>query len=528
VAELPLAEDVPPVRGAVRTGRRDVGWRADAPSTLVWSEAQDGGDPRAPADVRDRISLLPAPFEGDPTELAALALRYGGVHWGEDDLALVHEWWWQTRRRRTWRVAPARPAETPQLLFDRSFEDRYADPGSPLTRPTPAGTAVLLTAPVGTSLYLAGAGASPEGDLPFLDRLDLGTGQTERLWRCAAPYYEHAVDLLDPQQGWLLTRREAPAEPPNYYLRRLDPEGPEGPAPPVPLTAFPHPLPELAGVRGELLRYVRGDGVPLSGMLYLPPGYREEEGPLPLLLWAYPFEFKSAGAAGQVRTSPHRFVRPQPGSPLLFLAAGYAVLDGPAMPIVGEGEAEPNDTYVEQLVANARAAVEAAVARGVADPARVAVGGHSYGAFMTANLLAHSDLFRAGIARSGAYNRTLTPFGFQAEDRTLWEAPEVYLAMSPYLRADRIKVPLLLIHGAADNNAGTYPLQSERLFDALKGLGGTARLVLLPHESHGYRARESVLHTLWESLTWLDRYVKHAEPVEPARPAPPRPEASDG
>jgi dipeptidyl aminopeptidase/acylaminoacyl peptidase len=247
-------------------------------------------------------------------------------------------------------------------------------------------------------------------------------------------------------------------------------------------------------------------------MLYLPPGYREEQGRLPLVLWAYPNEYKSAGAAGQVRTSPHRFVRPQPGSPLFVLAAGYAVLDGPAMPIVGEGEAEPNDTYVEQLVADARAAVEAVTARGVADPERVAVGGHSYGAFMTANLLAHSDLFRAGIARSGAYNRTLTPFGFQAEDRTLWEAPEVYLAMSPYLHAGRIKAPLLLIHGEADNNAGTYPMQSERLFDALKGLGATARLVLLPHESHGYRARESVLHTLWESLTWLERYVGPGAP----------------
>ena len=282
------------------------------------------------------------------------------------------------------------------------------------------------------------------------------------------------------------------------------------------MTAFPHPVPELAGVQGELLRYARADGVPLSGMLYLPPGYRKEQGRLPLLLWAYPNEFKSAGAAGQVRTSPHRFVRPHAGSPLYFLAAGYAVLDGPAMPIVGEGDAEPNDTYVAQLVANARAAVEAAAARGVADRRRVAAGGHSYGAFMTANLLAHSDLFRAGIARSGAYNRTLTPFGFQAEDRTLWEAPQVYLAMSPYLNADRIKTPLLLIHGAADNNAGTYPMQSERLFDALKGLGATARLVLLPHESHAYRARESVLHTLWESLSWLDRYVRTDEPAPAA------------
>jgi dipeptidyl aminopeptidase/acylaminoacyl peptidase len=497
-----------------------VGWRADAPATLVWAEAQDGGDPRTPADVRDRVSLLPAPFSGAPTELATLALRFGGLHWGDDGLALIDEWWWQTRRRRTWRLAPARPAADLRLLFDRSFEDRYADPGSPLMRRTAQGTAVLLTSPDGRSLYLSGAGASPDGDLPFLDRLDLETGQSDRLWRCVVPYYEYAIDFVDAHLERLLTRREAAAEPPNYYLRHLDPHEttPDGAPPPIPLTAFPHPVPQLAGVRGELLRYARADGVPLSGMLYLPPGYREEDGRLPLLLWAYPNEYKSAGAAGQVRTSPHRFVRPHSGSPLLFLAAGYAVLDGPAMPIVGEGDAEPNDTYIEQLVADARAAVDAAAARGVADPQRVAVGGHSYGAFMTVNLLAHSDLFRAGIARSGAYNRTLTPFGFQAEDRTLWEAPEVYLAMSPYLRADRIKTPLLLIHGEADNNAGTYPMQSERLFDALKGLGTTARLVLLPHESHAYRARESVLHALWESLTWLERYLGPATLASPPAP----------
>ena len=523
VADLPLAENVPPVRGAVRTGRRSVGWRSDAPATLAWAEAQDGGDPRAPAAVRDRVFLLAARFDGAPAELIALDLRYGGVRWGDGALALVEEWWWQTRRRRTWRLAPDAPQREPRLLFDRSSEDRYADPGAPLSRPTASGTRVLLTSPDGGSLYLSGAGASPDGDLPFLDRLDLEDGTTERLWRCAAPSYEFAVDLIDPQGGLLLTRRESASEPPNYVLRRLPAGGVE---PPVPVTAFPHPMPELAGVQGELLRYTREDGVPLSGMLYLPPGYRPEQGPLPLLLWAYPNEFKSAGAAGQVRTSPHRFVRPHGGSPLMFLAAGYAVLDGPAMPIVGEGDAEPNDTYVEQLVANARAAVRAATARGVADPDRVAAGGHSYGAFMTANLLAHSDLFRAGIARSGAYNRTLTPFGFQAEDRTLWEAPQVYLAMSPYLNADRIKAPLLLIHGAADNNAGTYPMQSERLFDALKGLGATARLVLLPHESHAYLARESVLHTLWESLTWLDRYVRTGEPAPPASvsaaAAPPR------
>jgi dipeptidyl aminopeptidase/acylaminoacyl peptidase len=184
------------------------------------------------------------------------------------------------------------------------------------------------------------------------------------------------------------------------------------------------------------------------------------------------------------------------------------------MPVVGEGEVEPNDTFVQQLVQNARAAIDAGVARGVTDPERVAIGGHSYGAFMTTNILAHSDLFRAGIARSGAYNRTLTPFGFQQEQRTLWDDADLYMAMSPFFHADGIQVPLLLIHGAEDNNPGTFPMQSERLYQALTGLGGTARLVMLPLESHGYRARESVLHMLWETVAWLDEFVKHAEPRE--------------
>jgi dipeptidyl aminopeptidase/acylaminoacyl peptidase len=502
IADLPLAESVPSVRGAVRTGRRGITWRADAPATLVWTEAQDSGDPRTTAAVRDRVSLLPAPFDGPAQTLADLALRAGGVFWGDGKLAIVQEWWWQTRRRRSWVVAPDQPEGEPRLLFDLSFEDRYADPGAPLQRRTPSGRRVLRTSADGASLYLSGSGASPDGDLPFLDRLDLASGQTTRLWRCAAPYFEYVVDLIDENGPVLLTRRESVSDAPNFYLRDL------GRDTFAPITAFPDPALQLAGVQKELIRYTRPDGLPLSGMLYLPPSYRPEDGPLPLLLWAYPYEFKSAGAAGQITTSPHRFIRPGSGSPLFFLTIGYAVLDGPTMPIVGEGDAEPNDTYIEQLVASARAAVDEVVRRGVADRSRIAVGGHSYGAFMTANLLAHSDLFCAGIARSGAYNRTLTPFGFQAEDRTLWQAPSVYLAMSPYMAADRVTVPLLLIHGAADNNAGTYPLQSERLFEALKGLGATTRLVMLPHESHGYRARESVMHMLWEMAAWLDRYVK--------------------
>lgn len=229
-------------------------------------------------------------------------------------------------------------------------------------------------------------------------------------------------------------------------------------------------------------------------------------------MWAYPAEFKSADAAGQVKDSPYKFNRISYWGPQAFLTMGYTVLDNFSVPIVGEGDKEPNDTYIPQLVASAEAAVDEVVRRGVADRNRIAVGGHSYGAFMTANLLTHTRLFKAGIARSGAYNRTLTPFGFQAEERNYWQAPDVYNAMAPFNYADHIKDALLMIHGEQDNNSGTFPIQSERMYAAVKGLGGTARLVLLPNEAHAYRARESIMQMLAEMNNWLETYVKQAKP----------------
>lgn len=508
VADLPLAEEIPVAFGAVRIGPRSVEWRADTPATLVWVEAQDGGDPNTKADVRDRMLTLRAPFDATPRTLIELGQRFEGYIWGDDSLAIVSEWWWKTRNQRVWRIKPGDASSSPELLFDYSWEDRYNDPGSPMTRRTERGTHVLLSD--GGKLFYRGRGASPEGDRPFLDALDLATKKSERLWRSKAPYYEYAIDLLDVDALKMLSWRESPTESPNYFIRDVKRDRL------TKVTEFPHPSPVMADVQKELIRYERADGVKLTGTLYLPPGYdAERDGPLPMLMWAYPQEFKSADAAGQVTDSPYRFIRVSTHSPLLWLVHGYAVLDDPSLPIVGEGDEEPNDTYVPQLVAGAKAAVEEVVRRGVADRDRIAIGGHSYGAFMSANLLAWSDLFRAGIARSGAYNRTLTPFGFQAEERTFWEAPEIYFGMSPFMHAELIDEPLLLIHGQADNNSGTFPMQSERFYHALKGLGAKVRLVMLPHESHGYRARESVMHMAWEMTEWLDRNVKNAPTREP-------------
>ena len=497
IAQQPLAENIP-IRG-VRVGPRGVNWRPDVPATLAWAEALDGGDPKSKVAHQDRVVTLAAPFAGEPVELIKLEKRYTGLQWDSGGRVLVVEYDRERRWAKTWLADAARPNAAPRIVWDRSAEDRYGDPGFPLTRPTTAGDQVLQRS--GDWAFLTSIGASPQGDRPFLDRFNLRTLKSERLWRADTVHYEAVVALLDDAGTRIITRRESRTEPPNYFVRDVS----RGTL--RPLTAFKDPAPQLTGIQKRLITYTRADGVPLSGTLYLPPGYTSGTR-LPAVLWAYPTEFASAAAAGQVFAAPNRFNLIRGASHLFFLTQGYAVLDDPKMPIIGGDTA--NNHYVEQLVASARAAVQAVVNLGVADSSRVGIGGHSYGAFMAANLLAHSDLFRAGIARSGAYNRTLTPFGFQNEDRSFWDARSVYLAMSPFVSADSINEPLLMLHGEADNNSGTFPIQSERLFAAIKGLGGTARLVMLPNEAHGYAARESVLHTLAEMIDWFDRYVKNA------------------
>lgn len=321
--------------------------------------------------------------------------------------------------------------------------------------------------------------------------------------------------MVDDKPEKLIISRESNDLQPNYYIVDVA----SGNL--TQITDFPHPNPEFTNVSKEFIKYKRSDGIDMTGTLYLPEGYdKEKDGPLPMLMWAYPREFRSADEAGQVTGSPYTFTRVSANSALPYVLAGYAVLDNASMPIVGTDEVEPNDVFIEQLVLNAEAAVNEMVNMGVADRERIAVGGHSYGAFMTAHLLAHTDLFRAGIARSGAYNRSLTPFGFQSEPRTYWDDTDLYVKMSPFTYANKINEPILMIHGTADNNSGTFPIQSERMYAALKGHGATARLVMLPEESHGYTAKESVLHMMWETVSWLDKYVKNAPPREELRRIP--------
>jgi len=494
VAKLPAAENIP--IGGVALGPRGVSWRPGRPATLVWVEALDGGDPKREAKHRDRWMFASAPFEDEPVERLRVEQRAWGLSFFADgELCVAREYDRDRRWVRSTLVDLAQPEDAGRTIEDRSIRDRYGDPGRLLTTPDANGSYVLRR--LGDWVYRAGSGASPEGMLPFLDRQNLVTLETERLWRCAPESYESVATVLDERR--FITRHETPTSPPNYFLHTLGEEAG------LALTEFPDPTPQLRSLHKELVTYERADGIPLSATLYLPADY-EEGTRLPLMVWAYPIEFNDPATAGQVSSSPWRFTRVAGTSHLSLLTQGYAVLDGATMPVVGDPETM-NDTFIEQIVAAAQAAVDFAVERGVADRDRVAVGGHSYGAFMTANLLAHSDLFRTGIARSGAYNRSLTPFGFQSERRTFWEAPEAYFAVSPFMHAHAIDEPLLMIHGEIDNNSGTYPMQSKRMFQAIKGNGGIARLVMLPFEGHGYRARESVLHVQAEMVDWLERHL---------------------
>jgi dipeptidyl aminopeptidase/acylaminoacyl peptidase len=497
VASLPLADQVP-IDGVI-TGPRSVRWRPSEPATLVWVKALDEGNPKNKVPYRDSILTLKAPFNSQPLELFKTEQRFANMSFGEKGgLMLVTDYDRDKRWIRTFLLDADKPETPAKLLWSRNQQDRYNDAGTPVVRAAGGQRAILQN---GDWIYLSGAGASSEGDRPFLDRFNLQTLKSERIFRSDANSYEAVVALLSDDARQFITRRESPTEAPNYFVRSTD-------AAARALTQFPDPTPQLRGIKKQIVTYKRADGVQCSFTLYLPPGYKEGTR-LPTVVWAYPLEFTDASTAGQITGSRQRATSIVGPSHLFFLLEGYAVLDNTTMPVVGSPETV-NNTYVEQIVMSAKAAIDKATEMGVTDPERVGVGGHSYGAFMTANLLAHSDLFRAGIARSGAYNRTLTPFGFQNERRTIWEAPELYLKVSPFMFATKINEPLLMIHGEADDNTGTFPIQSERMYQALKGNGATVRLVMLPHEAHGYAGRESIEHVLYEMISWFDKYVKNA------------------
>lgn len=502
VNDVPLNEVMPKGFMAVRKGKRSLNWRADEPATLSFVEALDGGDPANKVDFRDEVFLWKAPFDAAPVSLTKLVQRYSGIVWGNATTALVTEEWYDTRNEKTFLIDPSKPGSPLRLVFDRNSQDIYSDPGQIETVKNQYGRYVMAIE--NGNAFLLGDGYTKDGQFPFIDEFNLSTLKKKRLY--TSTYKDKKEDLIsieDFKKGKVLVRMQSATDYPNYYFRDLKNKTL------TPVTTFQNPFESIRNVYKEVIKYKRKDGVELSGTLYLPVGYdRSKKEKLPLLIWAYPEEFKDKNSAGQNNKNPNEFTFPNYGSFVYWVTKGYAVLDDASFPIIGEGTTEPNDTFMTQLVDDAAAAIDAVDALGYIDRKKVAIGGHSYGAFMTANLLTHSNLFACGIARSGAYNRTLTPFGFQSEQRNYWEIPEIYNAMSPFMNAEKMKTPLLLVHGDADNNPGTFTLQTERYFQALKGLGAPVRMVLLPKESHGYAAKENILHLLWEQDQFLEKYLK--------------------
>ena len=501
IADIPLDEVRPKGFDATRKGVRSVSWRNDIGSELYWVEANDEGDPKNNVTYRDIIYTLSNPFKGEKKELHKTKLRFRNISWSDTGHALVSERFWKNRSEIT-SLVNTRSRTLEKVLFDRKYDDIYSDPGSPILTKNNFGRNIFQI--IKNSILMIGQGGSPEGYRPFLSSFNTKSLDRKILFRSEAPYYERPIKLYDQNVKTIITSRESINENPNYFLRNVKSNTLNQ------ITNFTNPYKKLEDLKKEVINYKREDGIDLSSIVYTLKSYNpENEGRLPVLIWAYPREYTSKNVASQVRNSPYRFTRISYGSPIFWALRGYAVMASTEMPIVGFDGDQPNDSFRKQLVMNAEAAINKIVDMGIGDRYRVGVGGHSYGAFMTANLLAHSDLFAAGIARSGAYNRTLTPFGFQREERTYWEAPELYNYMSPFMHADKVNEPILLIHGEEDNNSGTFPIQSVRFYNAIKGHGGTSKLVMLPKESHGYRAKESILHTLYEMDSWLEKFVKY-------------------
>ena len=502
LVEVPLIEDLPKGFMAVRKGKRNFSWRNDKPSSVYYSIALDEGDPENKVSFRDEIFQLDAPFQGAPLSLIKTENRYYKILWCNDSVAVANDYWWKNRNTKSYLFNPLNPSDEPQIISDRNYQDRYSDPGDFVENRNQYGRYVLALK--NGKIFFLGDGFTEQGQFPFLDQLNINTLEKKRLYESEYTDRMETLQRYDIGKDELLVRIQSPTDYPNYYFRYLDKNKLDQ------ITQFDNPFKGLQNVYKDVIKYKREDGLDLSATLYLPADYNQNiKEKLPMIMWAYPREFKDRSSASQTTQNPNKFTYPYWGSPIYWLTKGYVILDNVSFPILGIEDNEPNDDFRNQLVANAKAAIDAVDSMGFINKERVAIGGHSYGAFMVANLLSHSNLFAAGIARSGAYNRTLTPFGFQSEERNYWEAPEIYYQMSPFMHADKIKTPILLIHGEADNNSGTYPLQSQRYFNALKGLGVTTRLVILPKESHGYRAKESILHLLWEQDQWLEKYIKN-------------------
>jgi len=355
----------------------------------------------------------------------------------------------------------------------------------------------------GDAAFLRGDGYKADfRPQPFIDRVRLADGSTDRVFEGSQDSFDQPLVPLDADLRRMIVSRESMTDFPDSYLW----EGGDWQN----LTNNVDPFPEVTAARRIDFEFERRDGLRVQGRVSLPTNYVEGQR-VPAIFWTYPSEYEEA------EEYEHDAIESRNKNAFthmswlrwsdLWLTQGYALVY-PDIPIVGENY---NDTYIGNLVDAMYGAIRAVDGLGVIDIDRIGHGGHSYGAFATANILANAPFFKAGIAGDGAYNRSLTPSGFQAERRTLWEAPHTYIEMSPFFKADQIDTPLLMYHGGDDDNSGTFPIQSRRMIHALTTLGKTAVLYEYPYESHTPRAIENKLDMWARFIGWFDTYVKGAE-----------------
>lgn len=472
------------VNVSLAPGPRMPSWDPTRPASLLFVERQLEANDSA----TDSLLEISAPFGGPAQNLAPGLRRVSAFAWSNKGNLFLTD---SGSGSRTWVSYQLRDK---LIELARGGEsDVVGDPMQALRVNGESG-AILETSGI---LHFKDETSLDTGAHPTLVAWTYATGKSDELWRSKDTEHAEVLAVLKHKKREYLIATESPSLPRHLVISR------EGQRHGLTQPAPPHP--ELFGMERRMMRYKRADGLPLSGMLSLPAGAQEGI-TTPLVLWIYPRDFADSDQASKSKEYPQRYIDPKGASRFLLLNQGYALFDCP-MPIVGE-VTSGRDDFLSQLISNAEAAIDHLVSIGIADRDRIAVMGHSYGAFAVANLLAHSKLFRTGIATSGAYNRTLTPFGFQRETRTFWQNTEAYVNMSPFFFADNIEGSLLLVHGEADDNAGTPILQSERFYAALVGNGVRTRFVSFPYEGHHLRGRDAVLHTAAEMIHWLDRELR--------------------
>ncbi len=383
----------------------------------------------------------------------------------------------------------------------------------------PNGANVVMLGSDNKTVYLSGtrspgANWNTQAPRPWVDKLDFETGKRDRVFDSPANGYDEFVSALDDDFSAYIYMHESPTVIQDAYVRDMK----AGTS--TQLTHAKDVAPEVSGAQHKRIQLTRQrDGIKFWVDLTLPadwkPGTR-----LPGIIWFYPREYTAQADYDRSRytTNINKFpdtpaLRPA-SSTKLWVTQGNAVIE-PDCPIMGSA-GKMNDNYARDLAENLELTVNAMVDQGYIDRDHVGIGGHSYGAFSTVNALTLTSIFKAGIAGDGMYNRSLTPFGFQSERRNFFEAQSTYLEMSPFFRADKISGPLLMYHSLEDQNVGTAPISSIRMFHALQGLGKPAALFMYPYEDHSVATYQTDLDQWARWFAWFDMYVKNPSPkVQP-------------